>query len=104
VSLDARSIDEVGRWPWPRTTLAELIDGIHEAGALAIGLDVILSEPEVEVGVAELAATRAALQRRIDALPPGEADDLRTEVERLDLTFQRVDGDTALGASLRRAR
>ena len=45
VAIDEESIDCYGRWPWPRTLLARLIDRIAAAGAAVVALDIILSEP-----------------------------------------------------------
>ncbi len=46
VAIDDYSLAELGRWPWPRELHAQLIDQISPAQPRAIGLDVILSEPE----------------------------------------------------------
>jgi diguanylate cyclase (GGDEF)-like protein len=46
VAIDERSLTELGRWPWPRFLHAALIDRLSQAGARAIGLDLILSETE----------------------------------------------------------
>ncbi|MGZ3237179.1 MAG: CHASE2 domain-containing protein [Burkholderiaceae bacterium] len=46
VSIDDYSLSELGRWPWPRSLHAELINHISKAKPRAIGLDIILSEPE----------------------------------------------------------
>lgn len=45
VAIDEKSIAELGRWPWSRKRFAELIDYASEAGARAILLDVLFSEP-----------------------------------------------------------
>lgn len=47
VAIDDYSLAQLGRWPWPRTLHAELIAQIAAAGPRAIGLDVIMSEPEI---------------------------------------------------------
>ncbi|RJG02278.1 CHASE2 domain-containing protein [Noviherbaspirillum sedimenti] len=47
VSIDDYSLAQLGRWPWPRTLHAELIGQIAAARPRAIGLDVIMSEPEL---------------------------------------------------------
>ncbi len=47
VAIDAVSLREVGRWPWSRAVLADLVRRLDEAGAAAIAFDVILNEPEV---------------------------------------------------------
>jgi len=46
VDIDDESIRRLGQWPWSRTVLASMIDQLAEMGAAAIGLDIILSEPD----------------------------------------------------------
>src|SRR5262245_43053846 len=46
VDIDDESLALVGQWPWPRTTIAALIDRLAEAGAAAIAFDVVFSEPD----------------------------------------------------------
>lgn len=58
VAIDNRSLETLGRWPWPRETHARLVDRLTEAGVAATGFDVLFIEPAP--GDAALAA---ALQR-----------------------------------------
>src|SRR5690606_1365036 len=44
VAIDDESLAALGRWPWPRTAHAALLDRL--ASARAIGLDIIFSEPD----------------------------------------------------------
>jgi len=44
--IDTRSIDALGRWPWPRSDMAQLIQALHALGARVVGLDIVFSEPE----------------------------------------------------------
>ncbi len=46
VDIDERSLQQFGQWPWPRNQLAQLVDAINNAGAAAIVIDVLLSEPD----------------------------------------------------------
>jgi len=46
VDIDDASLARIGQWPWPRTTLAELVDKVHKLGAAAIALDIVLAEPD----------------------------------------------------------
>lgn len=46
LDIDDPSLTEIGQWPWPRTTLAKLIDKATEQGAVALGFDMIFSEPD----------------------------------------------------------
>jgi adenylate cyclase len=50
VAIDDKSIEKLGRWPWPRATLAKLFDALAASGVKAIGVDVVLSEPEQDPG------------------------------------------------------
>jgi len=50
VGIDEKSIAEIGRWPWPRTKMAELIDKISGSGARTIGVDILFSEKEKDSG------------------------------------------------------
>jgi serine phosphatase RsbU (regulator of sigma subunit)/CHASE2 domain-containing sensor protein len=84
VAIDEQSLDELGQWPWPRTVLAELIEAIGESGPAAIGVDVLMPEPDrmSPVSLAGLIERMdAKLARRLAQLP---------------------DNDTVLAQSLRR--
>ncbi len=44
--IDEKSIDQLGRWPWPRSTFAKIIEKLTEMEAGVIAFDVIFSSPE----------------------------------------------------------
>ena len=44
VAVDEKSLKEKGRWPWPRTFMADLTDKISQAGAAVIGFDIFFPE------------------------------------------------------------
>ena len=50
LDIDERSLagmaEEYGRWPWPRSVLAEAIATLNDRGARAIVLNVMLSDPD----------------------------------------------------------
>ena len=46
VVIDEKSLEAEGRWPWPRSKFATLIDVLSREGAKVIGFDVIFSEPD----------------------------------------------------------
>ena len=60
VEIDARSLEELDTWPWPRSYYAEVIDRLFAAGASEIALDVDLSSSADPAGDAALVA---ALER-----------------------------------------
>ncbi len=46
VAIDEQSLDELGRWPWPRSTHVELLEKLTRASPRVIGLDVMFAEPD----------------------------------------------------------
>ena len=46
VEIDQKSLAAIGQWPWPRTRLAQLVDALKRADAAAIGLNVVMPEPD----------------------------------------------------------
>ncbi len=54
VEINEDSLKRVGQWPWPRTQLARLIDQVNAMKPVAIGLDMLLVEPDrMSPGAAE---------------------------------------------------
>jgi adenylate cyclase len=45
-TIDEKSLSELGRWPWPRTIVAALIQKLKEQGAKAVGFDIVFAEPD----------------------------------------------------------
>jgi CHASE2 domain-containing sensor protein/signal transduction histidine kinase len=56
VAIDNRSIAALGRWPWTRSLHARALDRLTQAGAAAVGYDVLFAEPEPD---ADTVLTRA---------------------------------------------
>lgn len=46
IDIDERSLSRIGQWPWPRTVLAQLVDRLTAAGAVAVGFDIMFAEPD----------------------------------------------------------
>jgi adenylate cyclase len=44
VDIDENSLREHGQWPWPRYKIAAILDRLNQAGAAAIGLDMMFPE------------------------------------------------------------
>jgi adenylate cyclase len=55
VKIDEESMGKLGRWPWPREKLAELIHTLTEWEARVIGIDIIFAERESTVADSRLA-------------------------------------------------
>jgi len=46
VDIDEESLRRIGQWPWPRTTVADMLDKLTAMQAIAVGFDVVFSEPD----------------------------------------------------------
>ncbi len=79
VAIDERSLDEIGRWPWRRSVYARLIDQLTAADVRAVGLDIILSEPDTEHPNDD-ALLGAAIQRNGHVVLPILAEPLNGRV------------------------
>jgi adenylate cyclase len=44
--IDEKSLDIEGRWPWPRSKIAALVEGLSRDGAKVIGFDIGFLEPD----------------------------------------------------------
>jgi adenylate cyclase len=99
VAVDDQSLTALGRWPWPRSLLARMVDTLTDAGAKVIAIDILLSEPEVGGDARVL----KRLGQRFDALgvsaasPAGQA--LRTEAA----AVEQADSDTQLARAIQRS-
>jgi serine phosphatase RsbU (regulator of sigma subunit) len=60
VTIDEKSLTEIGKWPWPRSYHAELVDTLRRRGAAVIAFDLFFSERQ---GTDEDAAFAAAIRR-----------------------------------------
>ena len=45
-AIDEKSLEAEGRWPWPRSKLAALVDALSRDGARTIGFDIAFAEPD----------------------------------------------------------
>jgi adenylate cyclase len=91
VAIDERSVREEGLWPWSRTKMARLLDGLAEGGVEAVGFDVIWSERD------ELGRRMAKVASLVRAAREGAAAD-REWARRLDEVWAAARGPEAESA------
>ena len=75
VDIDEESLKAIGQWPWPRTTVADLITQITRLGAVAIGFDIIFPEPDrMSPAIAERSfrGIDAETRAKLDTLPSND--------------------------------
>ena len=92
VGIDNRSIEQLGRWPWSRSVMAELVNKMTEGEPLAVGFDVIFSEPDHY--------SRGALSRQLPQLSAQTLKGLSDPDQRLaDALFGEPTVLAAIGLS-----
>ena len=89
VAIDDKSLQALGRWPWPREVHGELIEKLTAAGARAIGMDLLFNEADDRDPQSDdmLAEAMAASGRVVLPLYPGEDPLTRQLVEVLPFTL-----------------
>jgi adenylate cyclase len=93
-ALDEQSLDALGRWPWPRTRFADLVDALSRDGARAIGFDIGFWEPDENSEGGFVRRLRESLDKR--GIRSARLDALLDE-------HARADNDQALAAAIRRS-
>jgi serine/threonine-protein kinase len=78
VAIDDESIQKIGRWPWSRSVLADVVDKLSAAKAKVIGLQIFLSEPQTDAGLGYIRRLSAALGK---AAQKGEVATLLNQAE-----------------------
>ena len=91
VAIDEASLRAVGRWPWSRKVMAELMERLDAAGVAAVGVDIIFNEPEQS---GELRAARLLRERL------GARADARLRAE-MDALVRESDNDTRFATAVR---
>ncbi len=87
VTVDEKSLAEIGHWPWSRDKIAEMTNAIVDSGAAVVGFDILFAEPQANN--AEL--VRQHLQENGDA----------ELVDRLSELLPEFDFDKQLADSFR---
>src|SRR6267143_3507435 len=82
VDIDQRSQEVLGRWPFPRTNFAKMLDVLHKDGARVAGFDITFSKAELDRNAT---GRRALWEKREGRKKAGAAIDpeIAAEVKKL---------------------
>ncbi|MEP6506026.1 MAG: CHASE2 domain-containing protein, partial [Betaproteobacteria bacterium] len=95
VDIDDASLRALGRWPWPRDRLAQLVETLFDDDhAAALGIDLVLAEPDDQARTVRDALAALTLLARDDAALRTGVARWRGEVE------ARADRDARLARAL----
>src|SRR5438132_9916209 len=55
VDIDEKSLAEIGRWPWSRNRMAEMVTELFDRQKVAVvGFDIVFAEPDESSGLKRL--------------------------------------------------
>ncbi|WDZ96441.1 adenylate/guanylate cyclase domain-containing protein [Herbaspirillum sp. WKF16] len=90
VDIDERSIAELGRWPWSRDVVAQLVKQMTQNyQAASVGFDVVFAEPDTSSGYS-----------RLEQLAKGELKDVPQFARQLQSLKPEMDYDARLAEAL----
>lgn len=90
IDIDEKSLASIGRWPWARNKLADLVNKLFEEQQIALlGVDVVFAEPDGSSGLEQL-----------KELAKGELHDQPAFLEKLDQLTPRLDYDGLFAQAL----
>jgi len=95
-AIDEKSLNSEGRWPWPRSKFARLIDILSEDGAKVISFDVGFLEPDENSNLQLISQLDRKIQD-LQILNPA----LR---QYLDQSKIEADNDLALASAIKRSK
>jgi serine/threonine-protein kinase len=96
VAIDDPSIAGIGRWPWPRHYIAQMIWFLQQADAKVVGVNIFFSEPDLNQGLMEVRNILKEFES--GAAKSGQLFTMLKEAE------SRLDNDARLAASLEESK
>jgi len=98
IAIDEQSIANFGRWPWPRSYIAFMIDLLDSYEAKVIGLDIMYSEKDLNHGLLEVLNIISAIENN----PQYSQKNISTIVllAALKDAEKRLDNDSILSNSI----
>lgn len=90
IDIDESSLADIGRWPWPRQRLADLVDRLFEDyGVAVLGFDVVFAERDA-----------ASTLDRLRELADGAFADMPEFAEAIEELAPELDGEARFARSL----
>jgi serine/threonine-protein kinase len=96
IAIDDQSIDNLGRWPWPRSLQAEIIEKLAKSGANVIGNSILLSEAQTHPG-------SKYIQQALESLESISSPGLNDTINILKQGKTELDSDGKLADAMKNA-
>ncbi len=98
VAIDDESIKQIGRWPWPRSVLASMLERLTKAEVRSIGLLVYLTEPQTDPGLVSIRNIRDQVDKvAVSKAATQPITDVRGLLEQAEID---LDADGALAKTI----
>src|SRR5262249_50327013 len=111
VAIDDNSLAQLGRWPWPRSRIAAMLDKLNSYGPKVIGLNILFSEPDRNPGIAaldrlgvrykELVESKVVIESGPETRKPRPADGPSVVLDAIETAKQGLDEDAKFAAALK---
>jgi len=95
-AIDEKSIDELGRWPWSRRVMAQLVEKLTAHQAKVIAFDMVFSSPEESAGKKNLIRIKKQLK--------AELGNNSLVDSALNPLIESADNDAQLAAALKKSQ
>ena len=98
VAIDEKSIEYLGRWPWSRTVIADMVNLLAQAKAKVVGLSIFYTEPQADPGFAYIQQIESVFRASSAAQADGDFSGRMEEL--LAQAYIDLDADSALAQAI----
>lgn len=105
IAIDDDSLAKIGRWPWPRSRIADILVALSTENAkpAVIGLDILFSEQEKNPGLLEIDRLKQKYAELVSLKQIKEASKNVVFTQELEDAKTRLDNDSKLASAVSRA-
>jgi eukaryotic-like serine/threonine-protein kinase len=103
VAIDDDSLAQLGRWPWPRGRVADMVEKLSSYGPKVIGLNILFAEPDQNPGIAALDEVAGRYKQFVEAKTVSERaneDGTSPVIAEIETAKHKLDQDARLAAAL----
>ncbi len=97
VAVDDESIANMGRWPWPRSYIARVVEFLNRCGARVIGINIVYSDKDMSQGLAEVRDILKNMEKDTRLLHNAQINSIYTSLQE---TEKKLDNDAILGKAI----
>lgn len=101
IAIDQESIRQMGDWPWPRSHIGAMVKLLSLRGALAQGICLLFTQPDLNLGLKELQGIQELIS---DPQWKGKKKNTRQLLNTLKSARARIDQDAHLITAVLRAK